>query len=189
MGSGEYPVRLRVLGADTIPPGGSGLVRLHLPHPLALLPGDRYVLRESGRGETVGGGEILDIAPVVPASRAKPDRSVDRVVAERGWVEVADLERLTGERRPPVIGRWVVSPEAVAVVADAIRADIAAAGPLGLELAALDERQRAVLATLDGVVVDAGRARLPAAVDPLADHPYVAALAATPFSPPPPDGV
>ena len=56
------------------PPGGEGLVRLHLATALPLLPGDRYVLRESGRDETVGGGEILDVAPVRPASRARPDR-------------------------------------------------------------------------------------------------------------------
>ena len=43
------PVRLRVLGADGHRPGQDGLVRLHLPSPLPLLPGDRFVLRESGR--------------------------------------------------------------------------------------------------------------------------------------------
>ena len=40
---------IRVIGADAIPPGGSGSVRLHLPAALPLLPGDRFVLRESGR--------------------------------------------------------------------------------------------------------------------------------------------
>ena len=30
------------------------------------VPGDRFVLRESGRDETVGGGEVLDVAPVLP---------------------------------------------------------------------------------------------------------------------------
>ena len=33
---------------------------------LPLLPGDRYVLRETGRDETVGGGEVLDVHPVLP---------------------------------------------------------------------------------------------------------------------------
>ena len=37
-----------------------------------LLPGDRYVLRECGRSETVGGGEVLDVAPVLPASKVRP---------------------------------------------------------------------------------------------------------------------
>ncbi|GIS98574.1 MAG: hypothetical protein CM1200mP26_02870 [Acidimicrobiales bacterium] len=29
----------------------------------AITPGDRFVLRESGRSETVGGGEVLDVDP------------------------------------------------------------------------------------------------------------------------------
>src|SRR5207249_1606458 len=104
VGSGEHPVRVRVIGADAIPPGGSGAVRLHLPAALPLLPGDRFVLRESGRAETVGGGEVLDVAPVLPASRAGPSRSADRVVAERGWVDAGELELLTGERHAPTVG-------------------------------------------------------------------------------------
>ena len=72
IGAGEHAVRVRVLGPDAIRPGGHGLVRLHLATALPLLPGDRYVLRESGRDETVGGGEILDVAPVRPASKARP---------------------------------------------------------------------------------------------------------------------
>jgi selenocysteine-specific elongation factor len=46
-----------------------------------------------------------------------------------------------------------------------------------------------VLATLDDVAVDAGRARARAgaAPDALAGHPYVAALDASPFAPPDPD--
>ena len=189
VGAGEHPVRLRVLGSAALQPGDDGLVRLHLPVGLPLLPGDRYVLRESGRGETVGGGEILDVDPVLPASKAAPDRSVDRVVRERGWVEADLLERLTGERRPADVGPWVVSADALAAAEARVGDAVAAAGPLGLDVATLDARDRAVLGRLDGVVVEAGRARVPEAVDPLAGHPYVAALGEAPFAPPPPDGV
>ena len=190
VGSGEHAVRLRVLGAEKLAPGATGAVRLHLPVEVPLLPGDRLVLRESGRGETVGGGEVLDVAPVLPAYKARPSRSVERVVAERGWVEADLLERLTGERRPATLGRWVVDPAALAAAEELVRAAVDSAGPLGLDVAALGERDRAVLDTLDGVVVDAGRAT-PAgrSADPLVDHPYVAALESSPFSPPPPEGV
>ena len=41
---------------------------MHLPIGLPLVPGDRFILRESGQGVTLGGGEILDVDPVVPAS-------------------------------------------------------------------------------------------------------------------------
>jgi selenocysteine-specific elongation factor len=190
LGSGEHAVRLRVLGAEAIPPGGSGLVRLHLPTALPLLPGDRYVLRESGRAETVGGGEILDVAPVLPAARARPTRSVDRVIAERGWVEPRELERLTGERRDATLGHWVVDPAAAEQAKARVRALVDGAGPLGLDVAALDERDRAVLASMADVSVTAGRARWSTAPDDgVAEHPWVRALAASPFAPPPPDGV
>ena len=189
LGTAEQPVRLRVLGPDSLAPGATGLVRLHLATALPLLPGDRYVLRESGRGETVGGGEILDVAPVLAATRAAPDRSVDRVIAERGWVAVDDLERLTGERRSPTLGPWVVDPDVLTAARATLTERIEAAGELGLDVARLDDRERAVLEGLDGVTVDGGRARAVGATDALADHPYLAALDAAPFAPPAPEGV
>ena len=82
-----------------------------------------------------------------------------------------------------------MAPEALAAAEAELRAAVDGAGPLGLDVAGLDERRRAVLARLDGVVVDGGRARPGAAADPLAGHPYVAALEAGRFSPPEPDGV
>ncbi|HMC52192.1 MAG TPA: selenocysteine-specific translation elongation factor [Acidimicrobiales bacterium] len=190
IGSGEHPVRLRLLGPGALAPGEAGQVRLHLPVALPLLPGDRYVLRESGRAETVGGGEVLDVDPVLPAAKATPDRSTDRVVAERGWVDVQLLERLTGERRAATVGgRWVVAPEILAATSRELREAIASAGHLGLDVAVLDDRGRAVLAELPDVVVSSGRA-LPAdaARAPQAgSHPFVAALEAAPFAPPDPD--
>jgi selenocysteine-specific elongation factor len=187
VGSGEYPAQLRLLGgASAVEPGDGAFVRLHLPFALPLLPGDRFVLRESGRQETVGGGEVLDVAPVLPAARATPSMSVDRVVAERGWVETDELERLTGERRPPDVGRWVVAPEALAAAAEDLGRLVDGAVSLGLDVATLDDRQRAVLATVPGLEVTRGRARRAAVADPLAGHPFLAALDAAPFSPPDP---
>jgi selenocysteine-specific elongation factor len=189
IGSGEYPTRVRLLGTEGLAPGAEGVVRLRLPTALPLLPGDRYVLRESGRAETVGGGEMLDVEPVLPATRAAPNRSVERVVAERGWVEADLLERLTGERRPPTLGRWVVFPNALAASREEVAGRVADAGALGLDVAGLDDRSRAVLDTLDDVEVRAGRARPAGSPDPLADHPFLAALEAAPFAPPDPEGV
>jgi len=189
IGSGEFPVRLRVLGSQSLAPGSAGLVRLHLGTALPLMPGDRFVLRESGRDETVGGGEVLDVAPVRPASKAQPDRSVDRVIDERSWLTVDDLEALTGERRTPTVGTWVVSPDVFAATQATLRERIAAADGLGLALAALNERERVTVGTLEGVAVEAGRARPVAARDPLADHPFLDALLAGGVAPPDPVGV
>ena len=157
LGSGEHPVRVRVLGPDAIEPGTVGHVRLHLPVGLPLVPGDRFILRESGRGETLGGGEILDVDPIRPAAHARPDRDVDRVIAERGRVDVDHLLRLTGERREPTIGRWAVAPAVLVAAREELATRVDDAGPLGLDLAGLDEFERAVLDALAGVVVESGR--------------------------------
>jgi selenocysteine-specific elongation factor len=189
IGSGEHPVRLRVLGTAALAPGADGAVRLFLPDPLPLLPGDRFVLRESGRDETVGGGEILDIEPVLRASRAQPDRSIDRVVRERGWVTAHEVERLTGVAAEPVVGEWLTTPDLL----DAMRIDLAgrieAAGPAGLDVAVFDQRERAVLATMPDVVIDATSVRAAGTTDPLAAHPYLEAARSGGFAPPPPEGV
>ncbi len=186
LGSGEHPVQLRVLGPDALEPGETGAARLHLPRPVPLLPGDRFVLRDAGRGETVGGGAVLDVDPVVRAADASPDGSVDRVIAERGWVDASRLALLTGERRPPTLGRWVVDADRLRADRERVRETMLSAGPLGLDLATLDERDRVVAETLDDVVVDAGRVVHTDAIDPLDGHPWLDALAAQPFTPPEP---
>lgn len=188
IGSGEHPVRLRVLGPEALEPGETGAARLHLPRPMPLLPGDRYVLRDAGRGETIGGGEVLDVDPVTRAADAAPDRSVDRVIAERGWIEVDRLRLLTGETREATLGDWVVDPDRLVADRERVAALMLAAGPLGLDLATLDDRDRLVATILDDVVVDGGRVVHVDAIDPLDGHPWLDALAAEPFTPPePPD--
>ncbi|MEM9200591.1 MAG: selenocysteine-specific translation elongation factor [Actinomycetota bacterium] len=189
LGSGEHPVRVRVLGPDAIEPGSRGFVRLHLPVDLPLVPGDRFILRESGQGVTLGGGEILDVDPLVAAAHATPDRSIDRVIRERGRVDVEHLRRLTGERRSPDVGNWVVDPAELTATEVRLRAAIEDADSLGLDIAPLDEFERAVLDTLADLTVDGGRVRPVDAADPLADSGVVARLAAAPFAPPELDDV
>ena len=181
-----------MLGARGLDPGGAGRVRLRLPLALPLLPGDRYVLRESGR---VGNGRRRRGArrgPGPAGLRAARTRSVERVVAERGWVDADDLERLTGEWRPPNVGGWVVSPAAFEAAGVALRSEVVAAAATGLDAALLDERRRAVCEALDDLVVESGRVRLltdAGAAGRLRAHPWLAALEAAAFAPPAPDGV
>lgn len=189
LGAGEHSVALRVLGTAALAPGSEGAVRLFLDRPLPLLPGDRFVLRESGRDETVGGGEVLDIDPILRASRAAPDRTVERLVRERSWVTAEEIEQLTGEPAEPTVGVWLATPVALESMRTDVVERIAAAGPAGLDIAAFDDRERSVLATLDTVVVDATTARLADVVDPYANHSYLTELVAGGFSPPQPDAV
>ena len=189
IGAAEHTVKLRVLGVEELAPGMTGAVRLFLPAPLPLLPGDRFVLRESGRDETVGGGEVLDIDPILRASRAAPDRTIERLVRERGWLTVDEIEQLTGDVVDPVIGEWVTTDELLTMLSESIVARVEEAGPAGVDLAAFDERERAVLPTVEGVVVTNGLVQPADAIDPYEDHPALADLLAGGFAPPPLDDI
>ncbi len=189
IGSGEYPVKASVIGASGLEPGERGAVRLHLPADLPLLPGDRFILREAGRGETLGGGRVLDIDPQLPAARARPDMSVDRVVAERGRIDVQRLALLTGEKVSPDIGRWAVDPLLLKQTRDMLLESVHGSGSLGLDIGGLDEFERAVLAELDGVTIEGTRAKPVDAVDQLAEHPFVAELVTAGLNPPDTTGI
>jgi selenocysteine-specific elongation factor len=62
-GAAEADARLRIFGSARIEADQEAFVRITTTHPLVLDVFDRFVLRESGRQETVGGGEVLDTAP------------------------------------------------------------------------------------------------------------------------------
>jgi selenocysteine-specific elongation factor len=187
IGSRELPVRMRVLGPDSIAPGESQSVRLHLPVEIPLKPGDRFVIRESGREETIGGGEILDVAPILPASRARPDADPLRVLAERSWVNLRQWTLLTGVEPVNTIGDWVVDAQVLQATIAELRTAVDEAGPLGVEVATLDERRRAVLEHSEELRsefrIEGGRVTAAEAQDPLADHPYLDLLRAGALAP------
>ena len=189
IGSDEIPARVRVLGPESIAPGHDGLVRLHLSRSVPLLPGDRYVLRESGRSETVGGGEILDVAPKLPASRAQPTRSIERVINEHGWITADSLTLLTGEKQDAQFGEWIVASEVLASTIAIIESLITKAGDSGIDLLSLDERQRLVVATLPQVSIVHGRVTLVGVHDPLLDHPIIEQLKSDSCAPRSPTGI
>jgi selenocysteine-specific elongation factor len=192
IGSGEYSAKVRILGTTELEVGSSGSVRLHIPTGLPLLPGDRFVLREHGREETVGGGIVLDVDPVKPASKAVPTDDVTRLVRERGWASLAALKlRSRQQWTGAVLGDWAVDADALTAAQVRIRALVDEAGALGLDAAALTERERLVVTeTLaDEFQVDGGRVVTRERIDPLADHPFIGALTVGGFQPPDATGV
>jgi hypothetical protein len=50
------------------------------------------------------------------------------VVAEHGWIDADELEALTGERRTPDLGSWVVAPMALEATRTAVRERVLDAG-------------------------------------------------------------
>lgn len=182
IGSGEFAAKIRLIGTRELHANEKGFVRIALQTPIPILPGDRYILRESGRQETIGGGEILDIAPTLRASKAKPDRSVERVVSERQWVTAKELELLTGEACQPMVGDWLTTEKLL----DATRKELAlklAKTSDGLELSRLEPYEQAVLAMLPDVVIEMGRARIKGASS-ITEHPYVGLFAKAGVTPP-----
>ncbi len=132
---------------DAIEPGGPG-PGPPAPRPAAA-PAARRPLRAARgrRGETVGGGEVLDVDPVLRASRAMPDRSVGRrVVAERGWVE-ADRLDAAHRRAPSTDARALGRCDPDRLAADRARVAARSRRPArsASTLATLDERDRAVV--------------------------------------------
>jgi selenocysteine-specific elongation factor len=56
-GAAESPAKLRLLDADEVPPGAEGWAQVRLRRPMALVSGDRFVIRDAN--DTIGGGLIV----------------------------------------------------------------------------------------------------------------------------------
>ena len=85
-GAIETLCRVAILGADAIPPGGSGLVQLRLETPYACAPGDRFVVRRYSPMLTIGGGTVLDN---LPGKHRRSDTTATTLLVE---LEDATLE-------------------------------------------------------------------------------------------------
>jgi selenocysteine-specific elongation factor len=75
-GAAERNAFLRLYQAREVPRAGA-FARVTLSEPLVLDVGDRFVLRESGRRETVAGGVVLDPHPHVGRASRRPAGSTD----------------------------------------------------------------------------------------------------------------
>jgi selenocysteine-specific elongation factor len=114
VGAAERTATLRVLGQDEVPAAGA-FVRIRVGESLALDVFDRFVLRESGRDETVAGGVILDPSPPPrpgpdPERRLRARAGASRrelprlLVAERGASTEQEAARLGGSAPEHVEG-------------------------------------------------------------------------------------
>ena len=193
VGSGDFLAKIGVLGKGELRPGETGLIRVHLKSMVPLCKGDRFILRELGRQETVAGGEITNVNPVTPLNRATTSDVTAQIIEERGFLETRLLYKMTGETAPPNIGdRYIIS----ATLRSKLQRDLieraTKAGELGFEISELDEISRAVLQTIQDLSIDSTRVRsskFGQIKDALAQHPYLSDLESHLFKPPPPDGI
>jgi selenocysteine-specific elongation factor len=70
IGTSEVMARVHLVEGVALDPGQTGYVQLRLEAPVVGLPGDRYVIRSYSPMVTIGGGELLDVAP--PKARRSP---------------------------------------------------------------------------------------------------------------------
>ena len=73
VGSAEVLARTRVLGTPQIEPGKEGWLQLALQEPVALVRGDRFILRRPSPAATLGGGRVLDPHPGRRHRRFRPE--------------------------------------------------------------------------------------------------------------------
>jgi selenocysteine-specific elongation factor len=73
-GTAESQARVHLIDKDSLADGESALVQIHSERPLFLQHGDRFVIRNSSCDLTIGGGEVIDSAPL--HHRRRPERLV-----------------------------------------------------------------------------------------------------------------
>jgi selenocysteine-specific elongation factor len=170
IGTHSQSATVRILQADNIAPGHSGLVRIRFTQQIPLVPGDRFLLRDTGIGATVGGGVILDVDPRTRVKEAAPDGSDEQILKDRGWLTVEEARQLTGHDIAPAVGQWVATPQTVHDTVIAL--DERMSHNQSVDISTLNDYERDVLVTLDGVHINNGIA-VRGEVDPLLGHPYV----------------
>lgn len=72
-GAAKTPCHLRLLDSEKLEPGASGWVQLRLAKPLALVRGDRFIIRSAALNQTLGGGVIVQANPTRRYRRFQPD--------------------------------------------------------------------------------------------------------------------
>ena len=93
----ETVAEVVLYGARQLAPGHAGFAQLRTAEPLLLLPGDRFILRQFSPVVTIGGGTVLDAAPlggkggrekaeaILPVlARGSPQEVLQARVARRG---------------------------------------------------------------------------------------------------------
>lgn len=178
VGSGAWPVRLRLVEAEELTEEGAALLRL--PQALPLAVGDRFILRDVGRRAVVGGGQVLDPAPPPHSKAAGQNVTALRTALDRASDERATTLLVVRQRDSPArltahsgggipseglfAGDTVFSPPAAARLveeATALVTDYHLANPLrpGYPKASLASRLGVDLHAVDALVESTDRLR------------------------------
>jgi selenocysteine-specific elongation factor len=109
-GAAEVGATVRLLGDEALPPGREGWVQLALKEPLAVVKGDRFIVRLPSPSITLGGGIVVDpqpgrrhrrfksdvIARLETLAKGSPSELVRQALDAGGPMPVADLLKRVG---------------------------------------------------------------------------------------------
>ncbi|MGI9252965.1 MAG: selenocysteine-specific translation elongation factor, partial [Thermomicrobiales bacterium] len=62
-GAAELPAWVTLLDRERLEPGDTGWVQFRFRAPVAVLKGDRFIIRRPSPSQTIGGGEVIDPSP------------------------------------------------------------------------------------------------------------------------------
>ena len=146
-GAAEVPARVRLLDAEQLAHGSSGWVQLVLDAPVAMAPGDRFIIRQASPSLTLGGGNVVNPHPRRRWRRFQPDLLAQLVTLARGTPE--DLALHTLQSREPAPLKVVAETSGLdAATAEEVLAAMLASGqiiPLGAAQPPLARSQAPVI--------------------------------------------
>jgi selenocysteine-specific elongation factor len=123
VGSAEIACRVKFLeSSEGVAPGASLLVQIFFEGQLPLVPGDRFVIRDVGRKQTVAGGTVIDQAPgrlrrddaeALMKLREReglgPQELAEWLIRDRKLVRYAEVERLAGAGHDELAGAMLTA--------------------------------------------------------------------------------
>ncbi len=113
-GAAETPARVRLLGTRVLTPGEEGWVQLRLEQPVALVKGDRFIIRQPSPSVTIGGGRVVNPFPGRRHRRFRPEVLEQLETLAHGTPDeilLQDLERQQPCEARELLGRTSLSQQ------------------------------------------------------------------------------
>ena len=101
-GAAEVPGRVRLLDAEQLAHGSSGWVQFVLDAPVAVAPGDRFIIRQASPSLTLGGGNVVNPHPRRRWRRFQADLLAQLETLARGTPEDLVLHALQSREPAPL---------------------------------------------------------------------------------------
>jgi selenocysteine-specific elongation factor len=140
-------------GAKQLAPGAQAFARLNLPEPALLLPGDRFIIRQFSPVVTIGGGVVLDAAPIprMPGHESflqvlegsDPEAILRSRIARRGQGGIS-MSRLIGETG------WTRSLVEVRLASAVKEAWVLRIGDLFVDAPAMTRLRQLIVSSIEG---------------------------------------